>query len=170
MQSHILCLSLSSICINLTFSNLALLFPVSDRTAVACWFGSLQRACTERKWSLLWVTLDAFPIKGWACCSKTGTAVVWRSGPAVSSKWLLRYKVINHRYGLCLLWLAMWHGLGGYRKLSDIVTWHLNVRACTFSMQCLPAASHWNSKPQERNRLAAKLSPLGFSIWIVHGV
>lgn len=48
MQSHVLCLSLSSICINLTFSNLALPFPVSNRTAVPCWLGCLQRACTEK--------------------------------------------------------------------------------------------------------------------------
>lgn len=48
MQSHILCLSLSSICINLTFSNLVLLFPVNERTAVACWLGCLQSMNRER--------------------------------------------------------------------------------------------------------------------------
>lgn len=36
-QSDVWYLSLSSICIHLTFSNLALPFPVSDRPAVACW-------------------------------------------------------------------------------------------------------------------------------------
>lgn len=44
MQSRVLRLSLSSICINLTFSNLPLQISCQLKT---CWFGCLQRACTK---------------------------------------------------------------------------------------------------------------------------
>ncbi len=40
MQSHVLCLSLSSICINLTFSNLPLPFPVSSCRSPLAWMSA----------------------------------------------------------------------------------------------------------------------------------
>lgn len=129
-------------------------FPVSERPAGL----DVCREHAQRKWSLLWVTLDAFPINRWqACCSKTWTAVVWRSGPAVSHKWFLSYKIINHKiYGL---WI--WRNLHVAWTLSLLKC--VNMRKRAHSVHIVPlAANHWNPEPQERDRLPLKLSPLGF--------
>lgn len=81
----------------------------------------VYREHAQRKWSLLRVTLDAFPINRWqAWCSKTWTSVVGKSGPAVSDKWLLSYKIINHRnYGLSrdfhVTWTQLWACLELFR-------------------------------------------------------